>query len=243
MSRLANLIRFYDVLGELERRVGGNETLAEFGARAAWPERGIYFFYEPGETRHESGAGLRVVRVGTHALTSGSRSTLRQRLAQHRGLGSGAGNHRSSIFRLLIGQSLLAQGSLAPCLSWGLKSDPTAAAGALGMERASLLRAEEPVERAVSGRIRAMPFLWLGIGDEPGPESYRGIIERNAIALLSNFGRAPLDPPSSTWLGRSCNRLQVRDSGLWNQRHVEDAYDPAFLDIMEQSISGADVTR
>ena len=43
--------------------------------------------------------------------------------------------------------------------------------------------------------IGAMPFLWLAVDDEPGAESLRGDIERNAIALLSNFGKQPVDPP------------------------------------------------
>jgi hypothetical protein len=33
-----------------------------------------------------------------------------------------------------------------------------------------------------------MPFLWLAIDDEPSAHGLRGHIERNAIALLSNFG-------------------------------------------------------
>ncbi|SDL31941.1 hypothetical protein SAMN04488026_107811 [Aliiruegeria lutimaris] len=81
-----------------------------------------------------------------------------------------------------------------------------------------------------------MPFLWLEVNDEPGPDSLRGYIERNSIALLSNSGKAPLDPPSFDWLGRSCNRNRVRASGLWNQNHVEECYDPAFLDTLERLI-------
>ena len=79
-----------------------------------------------------------------------------------------------------------------------------------------------------------MPFLWLEIDDEPGPDSLRGYIERNAIALLSNYGKEPLDPPSGEWLGRLCDRERVRNSGLWNQNHVEERYDPAFLDTLER---------
>lgn len=81
-----------------------------------------------------------------------------------------------------------------------------------------------------------MPFLWLAINDEPGPDSLRGYIERNAIALLSNYGKEPLNPPSGNWLGRFCNRERVRTSGLWNQNHVDEQYDPAFLDTLERLI-------
>ena len=72
-----------------------------------WPRRGVYFFFEPGESRSLSGTGSRIVRLGTHALANGSRSTLWQRLSQHRGNAKGdGGNHRGSIFRLLVGVAL-----------------------------------------------------------------------------------------------------------------------------------------
>ncbi len=73
-----------------------------------------------------------------------------------------------------------------------------------------------------------MPFIWLSVDDEPGPQSLRGFIERNAIALLSNYGKLPIDPPSDSWLGSYCTREKVRTSGLWNSNHVDESYDPAF---------------
>jgi hypothetical protein len=76
---------------------------------------------------------------------------------------------------------------------------------------------------------------------KPGPESQRGYIERNSIALLSSYNKAPLDPPSITWLGRHSDRERVRKSGLWNQNHVEEACDPAFLDCLDRLVS--DVQR
>jgi len=81
-----------------------------------------------------------------------------------------------------------------------------------------------------------MPLVWLSIGDEPGPESLRGKIERNSIALLSNFNKAPLDWPSPLWLGHHCNRERVRASGLWNQNRVDECYDPDFLEDLEQLV-------
>ena len=86
-----------------------------------------------------------------------------------------------------------------------------------------------------------MPFLWIELDDDPGPLSVRGTMERNAIALLSNYGRAPLDSPSARWLGRSSNRSLVRDSGLWNQRHVEEVHDPTFLDLFEAAVHRTEV--
>lgn len=92
------------------------------------------------------------------------------------------------------------------------------------------------MERRVTQFIGAMPFLWLAVDDEPGPGSLRGTIERSAIALLSNRGRQTMDPSSTTWLGLDCSRERVRTSGLWNQNHVDEDYDPAFLDAFEACV-------
>jgi len=95
---------------------------------------------------------------------------------------------------------------------------------------------ERRLEELVSETIGRMPFLWLDVPDPPGPNSLRGYIERNAIALLSNYRRPVLDPPSSSWLGHLCGRDMVRASGLWNQNHVDESYDPAFLDELERLV-------
>jgi hypothetical protein len=70
-------------------------------------------------------------------------------------------------------------------------------------------------------------------------------IEKNSIALLSNYQKNPLDPPWPAWLGLHCQRarlgdegLSIRSSGLWNANHVDEDYDPAFLDELEKLIKG-----
>ena len=82
-----------------------------------------------------------------------------------------------------------------------------------------------------------MPYLYLDVDDDASPGSLRGVIERNSIALLSNYQKPPLDPPSKEWLGYQCNREKVRLSGLWNQNHVDEAYDPSFLNTFELLIN------
>lgn len=96
---------------------------------------------------------------------------------------------------------------------------------------------ESRLECAVSNLIGEMPFLWLEADDPPGPESYRAYIERNSIALLSNYDRTYADPPSDSWLGSCSPREKVRHSGLWNQRHVEEDYDPGFLLELENLVA------
>src|SRR5688572_10923820 len=116
--RASDLRRFYSLLDDLARRTGGTRRLADCSGGLEWPPRGVYFFMESGEVRRESGDGPRIVRVGTHALKDGSRTTLWKRLSQHKGQRDGNGNHRGSIFRLLVGTALLANDP-ALCASWG----------------------------------------------------------------------------------------------------------------------------
>lgn len=226
-SRISDLQNFYVLLGSLSETVGGPRTLAACSGRLGWPRRGVYFFMEEGEVRSHSGTGPRIVRVGTHALTGGSGTKLWSRLKQHRGQQkTGGGNHRGSIFRLIVGTAIMARnGHDFP--TWGRRSKAPA----------DVRAAENALECEVSKVICAMPFLWLAVNDEPGAKSLRGYIERNAIALLSNFEKEALDPPSVGWLGHHCNRALVRKSGLWNQNHVDEAYGSAFLDALEKLVS------
>ena len=237
MARLQDLKRFYRLLDQLKEKVGGERKLADCHGRMDWPDRGIYFFFEPGEIRSDSGAGLRVVRIGTHALTAKSRTTLWNRLSQHRGTQkTGSGNHRGSIFRLIVGASLKCRDQQEEPISWGVGNDPDTAAKRLNIERNEIREAERSLEQAVSDYIGQMPFLWLDISDPPGRDSLRGMIERNSIALLSNYSKAPLDPPSSNWLGNHSDRERVRGSGLWNNNHVEESYAPDFLFTLAELI-------
>ena len=200
-SRLTETRRFYDPLNRLTGRIGGARRLAECTGRMDWPQRGLYFFCEAGEVRSGSGAGLRVVRIGTHGLKAGSRSTLWGWLSQHRGTSRGGGNHRGSIFRLLVGIALAHRHGIGLSPSWGVRGDTGTAARRLGLDRAAVRSAEADLEARVSRHIGDMPFLWLDVVDEPGPASQRGLIERNVIALLSSYREPSPDSPSVDWLG------------------------------------------
>lgn len=227
-DRRSDLIRFYQSLGRLEEKLGGWRILAECDGRMNWPRRGVYFFFENGERRVDTGTGDRIVRVGTHALKQDSKTTLWNRLSQHRGVKrSGSGNHRGSVFRSHLGTALLERDSTLNCRSWGNGSSAPA----------EVRRKEQHLEILVSEIVRAMPFLWLGIDDPSGPGSDRGYIERNAIALLSNFNRLALDPPTDAWLGQHSASERVRNSGLWNSNHVDEMYDNDFLNRFDQLVS------
>ena len=240
VDRFSDTLRFYELLAKLERRVGGTRVLADCTGGMRWPKRGLYFFFELGEMRSGSDAGLRVVRVGTHALKAASRSTLWGRLSQHRGTARAiGGNHRGSIFRLLVGIALARRDGISLPPSWGLGGDPGAAARRLRLDRIDVTQSEAELETSVGRYVGAMPFLFLGVEDEPGPASERGFMERNTIALLSAYREPSVEPASAGWLGHSSDRMRVRRSGLWNNNHVDEAYDPSFLDLMEIRVDQA----
>lgn len=128
-DRLDDTIRFYRLLGRLADLCGGPRLLRSCRAGMGWPPRGVYFFFENGESRTSSGAGPRVVRVGTHGLKNGARSTLWGRLSQHRGSArSGLGNHRGSIFRQLLGTALASRDGIPLPESWGVAGSAGGAA-------------------------------------------------------------------------------------------------------------------
>ncbi len=224
-DRRSDLRDFYALMVALAG-VNAPRTLSACTGRMPWPQRGVYFFLEDGEMRSDSGTGPRIVRVGTHALKDNSGTTLWTRLSQHRGRSSSSGgNHRGSIFRLIVGTALLNRDSIANP-TWGQ-----------GSNAPKSVRAEEvPLERQVSSVLGAMGFLCLSVPDAAGPDSLRGYIESNAIALLSNFERQQLDPPSEGWLGHHCDRERVRRSGLWNSNHVDERHDRSFLRTLERTI-------
>ncbi len=233
-NRMEDTERFYGLMDFLAFRSGGPKVLNECNGRLDWPRRGVYFFFEAGETRAKVVGKGRVVRIGTHAITTGANTTLWNRLSQHKGVSrTGLGIHRGSIFRLIVGTALAAANGIDLPPSWGVGNSASQAAHKLGRSRQSVKDNEEELERKVSRYIGQMPFLWLAVPDEPGPNSMRGLIEGNAIALLSSYISPAVDLQSKNWMGRHSDRDRVRRSGLWNNIHVDETWDARFLDDME----------
>ncbi len=230
MSRRDNLDRLYDLFDILEERVGGMQRLGDCTGYMDWPDRGVYFFFANDETRDKTDQ-LRLTRVGTHAVSTGSGTSLWNRLRTHRGAKSGTyeggGNHRGSVFRKRVGEAMIERHSLPDEYPhWGEGSSA----------RRERRLAELELEQRVSDYIRDLPFLWVRVDDEPGPESDRAYIERNVIALVSNYSKDSIDSRDSGWLGNASPCEEIYQSGLWNVNHVEERYDPAFLDRLETAV-------
>jgi len=217
-ARAGDLDRFYALLAELQEGPMGFPALGALAENPTLPARGVYFFFEAGESRLTSPSVARVFRVGTHAVSSGSSSTLWGRLRTHLGTRAGGGNHRSSIMRLHIGNALLAR-------DHDRFSAPT-----WGSEQISI-EAERSLEQAVSEHIASMRVLCIAVPDAASATSDRSYIERHSIALLSG-NRGPLDVAHSAWLGSHSPHPAIRRSSLWNVNYVDDSYDSSFLDVL-----------
>ena len=162
-ERQCHLERFYRSLGRLEQYFGGARKLSDCSGRMNWPLRGVYFFREVDENRHDTGNGPRIVRVGTHALKAGSSTKLWRRLSQHKGqVRSGGGNHRGSIFRLIVGTALIEKdGHDYP--SWGQRSSAPR----------EVRMSERPLEQRVSkvigdDSVRGLGRFFADFRDAPG---------------------------------------------------------------------------
>jgi len=114
--RRDDLDRFYALLADLADRVGGARKLDHCTGYMDWPDRDVYVFLEPGETR--SIDQHRVTRGGTHVASAGSSTSLWDRLKQHYGTGSGSsahphgGNHRGSVSRERVGEAFIERHAL-----------------------------------------------------------------------------------------------------------------------------------
>lgn len=210
--------RFYRLVEKLES--GGAAAQFECLRPSSVPNQGLYLFFEPTEVCQGS-SRLRVVRIGTHAVSKGSKSTLWSRLKTHLGTSDG-GSHRSSIFRLHVGAALRARRQETQPPSWGL-----------GMTASPETReAEKGLEAEVTRFMRSLRVAWLDIGDPASSVSDRAILECQLIGFLSNQLN-PHDPPSSGWLGLHSPTTEIVRSGLWNIRSTSTVALTGFLDLFE----------
>jgi hypothetical protein len=207
--------------------------LSSLMSESSIPKAGVYILFEPKQLRIVKPFDQRVVRVGTHGVSRGSKSTLRGRLRTHLGTSSGDGNHRSSILRLHIGASLIAkEPEIWTCPTWGSTVPP----------KSGRPPNEIALEQEVSNYIRGMSVAIVPVSDPSGAASDRAYIERNMIALLAGT-RGSLDPADDGWLGYWCPNSAVGWSSLWNVDFVDDRYDVRFLQVLEELVLLAEAGR
>ncbi|WP_158666128.1 DUF6884 domain-containing protein [Pseudomonas sp. SWI36] len=223
-ARIKDLKKLYAYI-DTARESGLTFSFAELSGNKL-PKRGVYVFLDPREQNFLN-AGPRIVRVGTHAVSSESKSTLRTRLRSHFGQIDGGGNHRGSIFRLHVGRALLESQKLGHKYStWG---DGQHASG-------EIREKEIELEKEVSGYLSNLEVFIIPIDDEPSKDSLRAHVETQLIALCTeDFEK--IDETAMDWLGKSSPMLPIVKSGLWNLRDVSKKYNPNDLGSVDHIIS------
>jgi len=223
-KRYRDLKRLYERIAQA-RDSGRTFLLGDLNNQEL-PGRGVYIFVDLNE-RNFCGAPGRVVRIGTHAISQGAKSTMKQRLRHHLGLADGTGNHRGSIFRLHVGRALLERdGMRGQLLSWGD-----------GQHAPFHVRAlEKEHEIRVSNYLCRLEVYTMKIDDTPNRNSLRAAVERQLIALCSERLQ-PIDHPSEKWLGNYSPMQSIVKSGLWNLRDVGRIYEPAALGSVDDICS------
>jgi hypothetical protein len=219
--RMREVTKLYSMLNNPELLKKQLKNIRQIKDSRTLPHRGLYIFYLPQDRRMFSPSNLRIVRVGTHAVSAGSSSSLWQRLKTHKGKEDGTGNHRASIFRLHIGTALIERDNL-DCPSWAIGNSTNS----------ELMEKEMEIERKVSDYIGRMSVLCLLIDDPPSKISDRAYLEQNIIALLSG-SIGPVDFADESWLGYYCTNHAVRRSALWNVDHTDKEYDPEFFQVLQ----------
>lgn len=212
-QRLSDLRKLYDLV-DVARSKANSFLLGDLPSRKL-PDRGVYIFLDPDE-RNFAGSRGRIVRIGTHAISEGSKSLLRTRLRAHLGQLDRSGNHRASIFRLHVGRAILERDFGQKRLStWGVGQDAPKRVRALELKH----------EKRVSEYLARLEVVVLPVSDAANKYSLRSVVERQLIALCSE-SLQPIDHASKAWLGRHSPSSLIVKSGLWNLRDVGSQYDP-----------------
>jgi len=221
--RTTDINTFYNLLQEVEKKFPRRPLGELLTLKKNIPNQGVYFFFDKNETREKSN-DLRVVRVGTHAAQAKSKATIKERLSQHKGPENLFGRHRASVFRELVGYALINKDN-HPQNKWGIREDK------------SMLKSEKVLEKNVSLYLRDLSFTILEIEGEASKYNDRAYMERNSIALLSNYNRLAIDPSSANWLGRFTKKDKIIKSGLWNSNYVDITnVDDEYFDKMQHYI-------
>lgn len=205
MSMYQNIREIYSIL----EHKNNNGMMFDFNAfpNMTLADKGVYIFLDPNEESIYSNSLPRIVRIGTHAIHDGAKSTIKQRLRAHYGTKLNSGNHRGSVFRKHIGNALLNKGDLEKTSeTWGVGSNAT-----------KIIKDKEKwLELEVSSEIRKLRFCVFEIDDKASKNSKRSTIEKSLINILSTRN---IDLISADWIGKKSPAKEIRRTGLWNIQH------------------------
>ena len=172
----------------------GIDPLCKGKPTLALPRDGICFWYEEGEIRE--GQGLRITRVGANRAPG----CLHDSVKNHYEL-----NREGSIFRKHLGGALMARDGEAASeiKEWGK---------ARRSERFNDQKFHQ-YEARVTVEVKRGTYRVLNVDNA----HERRQLKEKLIAIFSHCNHCR---PSKEWLGNHAYRNKIRQSGLWNVRHV-----------------------
>ena len=179
----------------------------------AVPKDGIYFWSEAGEVRQ--GQTQRITRVGSHREP--------HRLCKRITLHYGADRDRS-VFRRHVGAALMNR-----------NGEPESEIQEWYKARGSAVFSHQrfqQYEHRVHREIQRGTYRGLRVDDA----AERLALEKKLIALISRCDHCR---PSPGWLGNHAYREEIRQSGLWNVRHVlsDNEFEAGDLARLERLVS------
>lgn len=173
-----------------------------YGA-AELPTDGVYFLFEEGETAH---GGERVVRVGSHRGDGQLPGRLEEHFMNE--------NKDRSIFRKNVGRALLNREDDPFLEDWNL--DLTSREMRERHEERIDFAKQDCVEDRVTNRIQQdFSFSVISVDSR----ERRRQLEKQVIAAVSLCNQCG---PSDEWLGRWSTKKKIRESGLWQEHHVNN---------------------
>ncbi len=165
---------------------------------------GVYIEFEKGELGH----GIdRIVRVGTHRANHGLIKRLNEHFIKE--------NKDRSIFRKHIGRALLNSQKDPFLENWEI--DLTTKEARIKYLSQIDLKKKQEIEETVSQYIQnSISFAILPFTDNSDRQSF----ERKIIATVN---QCKYCLPSRNWLGLHSPNNKIRESGLWNIKHLNDS--------------------
>lgn len=165
------------------------------------PNNGIYVLFE----KKERGHGLdRIVRVGTHTGEKRLRSRLKEHFPKE--------NKDRSIFRKNVGRVILSKAGDPFPQQWelDLTSSENKQKYSSQVDFSKLKKAEKQVSDVIQKNFSFVVF------EVPDKERRLEIESK----LISTVSLCDVCVPSSHWLGSQSPEERIRESGLWQEKHL-----------------------
>ena len=231
-SRQRHLDEFYRLLDQLAAGEDGPRRLKDCTGRDGWPRRGVYFFLENGETRVDGTS--RVVRVGTHALSTTSKHHHVGPATPAPRAGRWQEPRRRQPPRIDLPQARRDRPHPA-------RRSARWTPGLVGQQPAPPpMGSTVRISSSAPSAFTSAPCRSYGSRSPASPTAAATGAASNATASrCCRVSTGGPDKPSAGWLGHHATSTRVRQSGLWNSNHVDEAYDPAFLQLFENLVKHA----